>query len=144
MSGGAGMSTQELKDLVRRDFEESWNQARYEAVDELFADDYVNNNPIPGYPHGREGIKQLLRVFKTAFPDMNFTVEDQIAEGDKVVTRWTMRGTHLGDLMGIPPTGKRVEVGGITIFRVRDGKIVERWAQLDTYGQMQQLGVIPT
>jgi steroid delta-isomerase-like uncharacterized protein len=130
-----------LKALVRRDFEQTWNQMRYEGIDELFADSYVNHNPIPGFPTGREGIKQLLKVYKVAFPDMHFTVEDQIAEGDTVVTRWTMRGTHQGDLFGTAPTGRRVEVEGITIFRVQDGRIVERWAQLDALGQMRQLGI---
>ena len=82
-------------------------------------------------------------MYRSAFPDMQLTIEDQIAEGDKVVTRWTARGTHQGELMGIPPTGKQATVTGITVGRVANGKFVESWSNFDALGMMQQLGVVP-
>jgi len=94
-------------------------------------------------PPGTAGIKQFISIYRTAYPDTHFTVEDQVAEGDKVATRWTATGTHRGELMGIAPTGKRVTVTGIAITRVTNGKIVETWNNFDALGQLQQLGVIP-
>jgi len=88
-------------------------------------------------------MKQFVSMYLTAYPDTHFTIEDQIAEGDTVVTRWTARGTHKGPLMGIPPTGKQVTVTGISIGRVVNGKTVEGWSNYDTLGMMQQLGVVP-
>ena len=89
-------------------------------------------------------LKDLVMVFRTAFPDLSNTVEDQIAEGDKVVTRWTATGTHKGDLMGIPPTNKRATVTGVDIARFHDGKVVEAWVSYDMHGMLQQLGVVPS
>jgi len=82
-------------------------------------------------------------MYRTAFPDVHFTIEDQIAEGDRVVTRWTARGTHQGPLVGIPPTSKQVTMSGIAIYRLVDGKIVEQWGVNDMLGLLQQLGVVP-
>jgi steroid delta-isomerase-like uncharacterized protein len=112
-------------------------------ADELLAPDYVMH--FPGAPASvdREGHKQLVMMFRTGFPDWNETVEDVIAEGDKVVIRVTGRGTHEGEFQGIPPTGNRVTATGVGIGRIEDGRIAETWAEYDALGMMQQLGVIP-
>jgi steroid delta-isomerase-like uncharacterized protein len=98
---------------------------------------------VPGLPPGPAGLKPIIAGFRAAFPDLQVTVEDQIAEGDKVVTRYTMRGTHQGAFMGLPPTGKHVTVSGIQIERVVQGQIVEHWRKSDDLGMMQQLGAVP-
>jgi steroid delta-isomerase-like uncharacterized protein len=136
------MSTEENKALSRRLIEEVWNQGKLAVIDELVAPNYVDHDPT-GPIHGPEGFKQFVSMYLTAYPDTHFTIEDQIAEGDTVVTRWTARGTHKGPLMGIPPTGKQVTVTGISIGRVVNGKTVEGWSNYDTLGMMQQLGVVP-
>lgn len=133
----------ENKARVRRSFEEVWNKRNPAAVDELVSPDYVDHSLPPELPPNREGLKQLFTMYQAAFPDTVMTIEDQVAEGDKVVTRWTARGTHKGDLMGIPPTGKEVTVTGIDISRFADGKEVEHWGQFDLMGMMQQIGVVP-
>ncbi len=94
--------------------------------------------------HGREGIEQFYGALRAAFPDLRITIEDQVAEGDRVVTRWTARGTHTGAFQGIPPTGKQGRMTGIDIDRIADGKVVECWVNSDDLGLLQQLGVIPT
>jgi steroid delta-isomerase-like uncharacterized protein len=138
------MSVEENKALIRRLYDETnrWNLA---AMDDLFAADMIDHNPppVPGMAPGLEGIKQAFRVFLDAHPDGTHTVEDMVAEGDKVVARVTGRGTHTGELMGIPPTGKELVMTGIAIYRIANGKIVERWAEHDLPGLMHQLGVIP-
>ena len=93
--------------------------------------------------HGPEGIKEFITGYLAGFPDGRITIDGQLAEGDMVATRWTGRGTHQGELMGIPPTGKQVTVSGITISRVKNGKVVEEWSNWDTLGMLQQLGVVP-
>jgi steroid delta-isomerase-like uncharacterized protein len=137
--------TEDSKTISRRVAEEGFGQGRIEVIDEFVAEDIVNHDDTvpPEIPAGREGIKALAQGYHTAFPDMDFKVEDQIAEGDKVVSRWSARGTHQGDLMGIPPTGKEARVTGITIDRIKDGKIVETWTNWDQVSLLQQLGVIP-
>jgi predicted ester cyclase len=104
----------------------------------------VTHNPLPGQPPGREGQKQTITAVRAALPDIRSTIDDLIAEGDKVVWRWTARATHQGPLMGIPPTGKQITFGGIVIDRIASGQIVERWDQTDTLGLLQQLGAIPS
>lgn len=136
------MATEENKAVARRVFDEILNQGNLAAVNELFAIDTVDHNPLPGQVPGFEGAKQGFEVLRTGFPDIHFTVEDQVAEGDKVVTRWTMRGTHTGVFMGRPPTGRPVEIPGIAIFRVVDGRIVDRWRAADDLGRMRQIGAI--
>ncbi len=136
------MSTEENKALSRRLIEEVWNQGNLAVIDELTAPNYVDHDPTRPI-HGPEGMKQFVSMYLTAYPDTHFTIEDQIAEGDRVVTRWTARGTHKGPLMGIPPTGKQVTVAGISIDRVVNGKLVEDWSSYDALGMMQQLGVVP-
>ena len=137
------MSIQENKVISRRTFEEIWNQGKLEAIEELYDADQVSHGLGMEVPPGTAGIKQFISIYRTAYPDTHFTVEDQVAEGDKVATRWTATGTHRGELMGIAPTGKRVTVTGIAITRVTNGKIVETWNNFDALGQLQQLGVIP-
>ena len=136
------MSTEDNKALVRRIFEEVWNQGKMALIAEFYSPasvEHTSSGPV----HGQEGLKQYIMLYRTAFPDAHYTVEDQIAERDKVVTRWSGRGTHQGPLMGIPPTGKQGTVTGISIDRFEGGKIVETWTELDALGMMQQLGVIP-
>ncbi len=138
------MSSEDNKRLVRRLYEET-DRGNLAALDEFFAADLIDHDPppIPGLKPGLDGIKQAFRVFTAAHPDGAHVIHDLIAEGDRVVARVTGTGTHTGELMGIPPTGKRLEMTGIVIYRIEGGKIVERWAQHDVFGLMQQLGVIP-
>ena len=136
------MSTEENKATERRHFEELWNQGNLAVADELFAITFLDQSIQPPI-HGLEALKHLITLYRTAFPDLYATIEDQIAEGDKVVNRLTIRGTHQGDLMGISPTGKQISVTGIVISRFDHGKIVEGWSNIDTLGLFQQLGVIP-
>jgi predicted ester cyclase len=138
------MSAEENKALVRRYFEQAWNQRDVRVLDELLAPGYVNHSPFaPGLPTGPEGVPLVIQALTAAFPDLRFTLEDQLAEGDTVVTRRTLRGTHRGELMGIAPTGKPVVVAGINIERVVGGRIVEHWRQSDELGLLQQLGAMP-
>jgi steroid delta-isomerase-like uncharacterized protein len=136
------MSTEDNKAIVRRLYEEVFNQRRLALVDELCTTTHVFHNP-PTTLHGREEFKQLLSVYLTAFPDARFTVEDELAEGDRVASRYTFRGTHQGELMGIPPTGKQVTVTGIILNRIAGGKVAEGWLNFDALGMLQQLGVVP-
>ena len=133
------------KALSRRNFEEVWNQRMLEVIDQLVAANSVLHDPsVPGGKvEGSKGYRQFVEIYLTAFPDVRFTINDQIADGDKVATRWTGTGTHKGTLMGIAPTGKRSTVTGITIDRYENGKAVESWTNYDTLGMFQQLGVVP-
>jgi steroid delta-isomerase-like uncharacterized protein len=119
------------KALVRRFHEEAWNKGNVAAVDEFMAADYVDY-PIPsGLPPGTEGLKQTISTYRTAFPDLKATVDDIFAEGDRVAYRWSTRGTHLGEWLGIPPTGYHMAATGITVFRIAGGKVVEGWTSMD-------------
>jgi steroid delta-isomerase-like uncharacterized protein len=132
------------KAIARRLIEEAWNRGSLAAVEELVDAGYVGNFAIQPEPlRGPEAYKGFAAGLRAAFPDLEFTVEDLIAEGDKVVVRWTNRGTHRGALMGLPPTGRRVEGTGMWIHRIAGGKIVEEWGQSDVLGLLQQLGAIP-
>jgi steroid delta-isomerase-like uncharacterized protein len=133
------------KAIARRFLMEMFSQGKLDVADEIIASDQVNSGPgtLPGLPPGPEGSKQLVTFYRTAFPDTQFTIDEQIAEGDKVVTRWTVVGTHQGDLAGMPPTGKRVTVTGLGIDRIVNGKIAESWGIFDQFGMLQQLGAIP-
>jgi steroid delta-isomerase-like uncharacterized protein len=137
------MSAEENKALVRRMTEEIFNRGNIDAVDEFLTPDSFDHNPMPGQPSGSEGLKWVARAMRTAFPDMRFEIHDQVAEGDRVMNRWTMSGTHEGELLGMPATGKRVAVAGFDMIRFADGKMAEHWAQMDQLGMMQQLGMIP-
>jgi steroid delta-isomerase-like uncharacterized protein len=137
------MSTEENKAVVRR-LLDVWEQGNIDLIDELLAPDYVNHSPAtPEQPTGPEGLKGVVSMFRSAIPDLKMVVEDMIAEGDKVVLRYALEGTHEGELFGIPPTGKQLSVKGIAVERVSDGKIREHWRVTDELGMMQQLGVIP-
>ncbi len=141
------MSAEENKVLLQRGYEQIFNQGNLDQIEEFVSTDLVDHEAPPPGMEGLEGIevlRQFVRVFRDAFPDLQFTAEDMIAEGDKVAARYTMRGTHQGELMGIPPTGNRIEVTGIDIVRFEGGKMVEHWGNSDELGMMQQLGVIPT
>jgi steroid delta-isomerase-like uncharacterized protein len=137
------MLAEENKALVRRFVDEVQSAGNIDAIDELCSSEFVNHSAPPGVPSNCEGVKQLTAMFRQAFPDSFFTVEDMIAEGDKVVTRKTFHGTHEGEFMGIPPTGRRVSMGLIDIVRIADGRVVEHWSMGDNLGMMQQLGVVP-
>ena len=129
------------KALARRIFDELENQGKLALADEIFARDFVNHLPF-GEMHGTEGAKQFASMLRAGFPDLHTTVDDQIAEGDRVTTRWTARGTHTGEFLGVPPTSRRMEITGITISRIADGKIVEQWGNPDLLSMMQQLGAV--
>ena len=129
--------------LVRRFFEEVWNKGNLDLVDEFLAQDYEDHNLPPGAPHGHKGYKASVNMFRSAFPDIQFTLEQVLAEDHRVAIRLMGRGTHKGSFMGIPPTGKQVSFGGMTFIHIQDGKVAERWGLSDIPGLMQQLGVGP-
>jgi steroid delta-isomerase-like uncharacterized protein len=136
------MSAEENKAIIRRVFEEGLNQRRLDLFDALLAPTYVNHN-MPAPTPGPAGFKAVIGMFLSAFPDISITVEDVLAEGDRVATRGTFRGTHQGEFMGVPPTGKAVAVSYIDLWRLEGGRAVENWVQMDLLGLMQQLGAIP-
>ena len=137
------MSVEENKALIRREYKEVWNQGKLDVMDELYVGDIVCH--MPGSPdvHGIDGIKQIANTFYTAFPDMQYIIEDMVAEGDKVAVRWTLTGIHKGELMGIPPSGVQVTFKGSSIIRFTGGKVVEIWSGFDASVMWQQLGVSP-
>ncbi len=134
--------SEESKVIVGRYFE-AVNQHNLDALDEIFAADYIDHAAPPDQPPGPEGLKQFFAMMESGFPDFRVTLEDTIAEGDSVAVRFTFHGTHQGEFMDIPPTGKPVTMSGIDIMRIKDGKITELWGQEDMLGMMQQLGVAP-
>ncbi len=137
------MSTEETKATMRR-YLDVFEQGNIELLDELLAPDYVNRTPAtPDLPTGPEGVKGVVSMFRSAMPDLRVAVEDMIAEGDKVATRYTLEGTHEGELFGVPPTGRRLSIKSMTVERVSDGKIREHWRVTDNLEMMQQLGVVP-
>jgi steroid delta-isomerase-like uncharacterized protein len=137
------VSPEDNKALVRRFVDEVQSKGNTDLIDEICSAEFVNHSAPQGLPADREGIKILTAMFKGAFPDSYFSVEDMIAEGDKVVTRKTFHGTHEGEFMGIPPSGRPVNVSLIDVVRISDGRVVEHWSVGDNLGMMQQLGVIP-
>lgn len=139
------MSTEENKALVRRWFLEAWNEGNLALADDVIAPDY-DPHPAPtdmNFGRGPAGQKQLIAFYRAAFPDVRMEIEDMVAEGDRVVVRWRGTGTHNGELMGVPPTGKPATVTGMFINRVVDGKLVEGWTSFDALGMMMQIGAIP-
>ena len=138
------MSTEANKALVRRWWEET-DKGNLAIIDELCAPDYIDHSPpLPGMGEGSAAVRKANETLAAAFPDTVHTIEAMIAEGDLVVTRLRGRATFLGECLGIPPNGKVVEITGISIHRVADGKLVEHWANIDSLSFMQQLGAIPT
>ena len=137
------MSVKDNKAIVRRWVDEGWNKGNIDAIaDEFFAPDFIGHDFTGSDTRGVESVKQRIAIIRAVFPDFHITIEDMIAEGDMVVTRWTSRGTHKGMFMGIPPTNKHVTWTGIDINRFIGGKTVEAWSNGDTLGLMQQLGAI--
>ncbi len=131
------------KALVRRLIEETVNKGNFNVVDEIVSKDYVYREPTVGEKRGRAGFQELTTMYRTAFPDAKMTVEEQFAENDRVVTRWTATGTHRGELFGTPPTGKPVHVQGVVVSRIANGKVVEETEIYDALGMLRQLGVVP-
>ena len=132
------------KALVRRIVEEVWNGKKHDMIDEFYAADFVNIDPSSPEVKNLEQFKQWVAEMHAGFSDEQITIEDLIAEGDKVVEQWSAEATHTGDFMGIPPTNKKTNMSGINIFRIVDGKVKECVWSYDTYGFMVQLGVIPS
>lgn len=138
------MAAEQNKALIVRFVDELFNKGNMGIVGEIFTPDFIEHEQLPpGIPSGREGVKVLSSVLRSAFPDFKATIEDTLAEGDKVVVRMTWSGTHKGEFMGVPASGKRVTIGVIDIIRITNGKFVEHWGQMDGMGLMQQIGAIP-
>jgi steroid delta-isomerase-like uncharacterized protein len=137
--------SEENKAIVRRAFEEVYTNRRPEAADEIYSADFIDHDPTAPdeMRRGREGVQQQAAMYAGAFPDVQMTVEDQLADGDRVATRWSARGTHEGELMGVPASGSAVTISGITIARVAEGQIQEEWTNWDGLGLMQQIGAMP-
>jgi steroid delta-isomerase-like uncharacterized protein len=131
------------KAIVLRHWEEVVSKGNMDLIDEIFAPDFVAHEADQDI-RGPEGVRQFILMLRVGFPDLHVIVEDVVAEGDKVVQRWSGHGSHQGELMGLPPSGKRVSVAGITISRLEGGKVAEEWELYDTMGMMQQLGAIPS
>ena len=137
------MSTATNKALARRVFEEGFNQGKAESIDELIAAEFVDHGAAPGVPDtGTESFRQTMLLFRTAFPDVHVTIDDMIAEGDRVVTRSLWHGTHRGTFFGIPATGKSFSLTSTDILRIEQGKVVEHWGNEDDLGMLQQLGIL--
>src|SRR5918995_790315 len=135
--------SEENKAVARREIEELFARGNLDAAEEIYAPDYVSHEPTSGEVRGIEGAKQFAATYREAFPDLENTIEDMVAEGDEVVVRFKARGTHQGETEAFgPPTGERMEITGITIKRLSEGKIVEAWTNFDALGMMQQLGVL--
>jgi steroid delta-isomerase-like uncharacterized protein len=139
------MSTEENKAIVRRVNDEVWSEGHLDVIDELIADDFVAT--VVGAPEqirGPQGFREFVGLYRQAFPDLRITVDEQFAEGETVVTRWTATGTNEGELMGMPATGKQATTAGININRISGGKLVEGWGLFDQLGLLQQIGAVPT
>ena len=135
--------SEQNKASARAEFE-AWSNGDLEKLDDLVAPDVVHHDPYdPHAAEGLEGLKKSVALNRNAFPDLRITVEDQVAEGDKVVTRWTATMTHEGELGGVPPSGKRVTLAGVTVERFEDGKVVESWRSMDMLGLLRDIGAIP-
>jgi steroid delta-isomerase-like uncharacterized protein len=130
--------------VITRFLDEVINQGRLEQADELVAVDFVELDPLPGQRQGREGLKEVIGMIRTAFPDIHWAVDETVASGDKVVTRCTWTGTHRGTFLGVPATGRSVSVKGVVIDRLVAGKMTDSRILMDSLTMMQQLGVIPT
>ena len=137
------MSTEQNKSIVRRWVEEGWNNQNAALIDQLFTPDFYQHETGPETVTNREALKPFHAAYLTAFPDLHFTIEDLIAEGDRVTWRFKATGTHKGPLMGAPASGKTATVTGIIIFRFEDSRMAEAWLNLDVLGMLQQVGIIP-
>ena len=137
------MSTEANKALANRVWEEVWHLGNLNLIDEWFTQDFVRHDPGGRVLRGTDQNRQFIGSLRLSFPDVRYTVDDQIAEGDKVVVRYHFQGTHLGAFQGLPPTGKQITYTGILIYRFADGKIAEQWTEFDLLGLLRQLGVVP-
>ncbi len=137
------MSTIQTKSAFRRSCEEGFNQGNLAIVDEMNTPDHMTHTPFTPDRNGNEALKDLITMFRTAFPDLHLTVEDEITQGEKYAAHWTMRGTHEGPFLGAPATGKQVSIQGIIFARCVNGRIAEDWTLVDQLGMMQQLGLVP-
>jgi steroid delta-isomerase-like uncharacterized protein len=133
----------ENKKVLAAFVEDVINQGRLQRADDLVALDFVELDPLPGQQQGREGLKGVIGGMRAAFPDIHWVIDEMVAEGDKVVSRFTWTGTHRATFLGIPSTGRKVTVKGVVIDRLADGKMADSRILMDTLGMMQQLGVIP-
>jgi steroid delta-isomerase-like uncharacterized protein len=138
------MSTEQNKSIVRRWVEEGWNKHNMAVIDEVYVPNFVQHEPEPQTVNSSEALKQYVGAYLTAFPDLHLSMEDLIAEGDKVVWRFNSTGYQTGPFMGLPPTGRTGNITGIVIFRLEDSRIVEGWVNIDVLGLLQQVGIIPT
>ena len=134
--------SEENKAVVHR-WVDAFNEGDLDAVDELLTDSYVRHDPNSPDVRGPEEEKQFIAMYRSAFPDLHFSVEDIVAEGEKVATRVGISATHEGELLGIPPSGRRLSFTAMELYRLEGGKIAEQWVNVDTLGMMQQLGAIP-
>ncbi|MEA5453536.1 ester cyclase [Sinomonas sp. JGH33] len=136
------MSTETSRSLVGRLYEEVLNKRSLEVIDQIAVEDYIENDPMPGQGEGRSGLRDRVSMLVTAL-DPSFTVEDVIAEGDRVVVRWRNRGTHVEPFLGLPASGKPFDIAGIDIYRVEGGRLAEHWHVVDQLALLMQLGFIP-
>lgn len=136
-------NAEENKAIILRHWEEVVSKGKLDLIDEIFAPDFVAHEADQDI-RGPEGVRQFILMLRAAFPDLQVTVEDVLAEGDKVVQRWSAHGSHQGELMGLAPSGKRISVAGITISRFEGGKVAEEWELYDMMSMMQQLGAFPS
>lgn len=139
------MSVEENKAIAHRLFDGAWNRGDVALFDEFTTPQSIDHAAVVGKEGGvgPESFKEVITTMRTAMPDLHLTIEDEIAEGDKVVHRWRMQGTNQGPLMGMAPTGKKLTLTGITIVRIVNGKVMDRWAQIDELGLLRQLGIVP-
>ena len=136
-------NTDQNKSTYRRFIQEVFNEGQLDGIETYLSPTYVYHDAPPGTPQGRDGVKQVVSTFRAAFPDLEISIEDQVAEEDKVCSRTTMRGTHKGDIFGVPATGRSVTMTGLTMVRIVGGRLVESWVKNDVIGLMNQLGSSP-
>jgi steroid delta-isomerase-like uncharacterized protein len=136
------MPAEENRAVIRRAYEELWNKRNVDVVDEMVAEDFLNHAAPAGRQRGRQGLKDVVRMFAVAFPDFRYEVEDVISEGDKIAVRDVFIGTHQGDFMGVPATGNHVTMEAIHIYRFSAGRLAEHWVARDDLGMMRQLGAL--
>jgi steroid delta-isomerase-like uncharacterized protein len=129
--------------IVQRFIDEVINHGRYEVCDEIVAEDFLELDPLPGQREGREGLKEIIAMMRSAFPDIHWVTNESISSGEKVVTRFTWTGTQRGNFLGIPATGRPVTVKGVVIDRLVNGRMTDSRILMDTFGMMMQLGIIP-
>jgi steroid delta-isomerase-like uncharacterized protein len=137
------MTVEEMKNLTHEVVKNYWNKKEFDLAGKYYSPDYVNHSPLLPDVQNLDQFKQWCISFKNGFPDFKVTIEEIVVEGDMTATRWTLHCTHTGEYMGFPPSGKKVEMSGMTMDRLKDGKIVEAWWNNDDFGMMQQLGIIP-